>query len=64
LGAAGEGTSPGPSVPASGPGANRWQNMTPEQRAARAAEFEKMTPEQRAARRAQRQQQSGGQQTQ
>ncbi|HEY0824842.1 MAG TPA: hypothetical protein VGD76_13725, partial [Ramlibacter sp.] len=32
----------------------RWQNLTPEQRAARAAELEKLTPEERAERRRQR----------
>jgi multidrug efflux system membrane fusion protein len=60
MGAPGEGTSPGPTVPPSGPGADRWQNLTPEQRAARAAEWEQLTPEQRAERRKQRQQQSAG----
>ena len=61
MGAPGEGTSPGPTVPESGAGGvNRWQNMTPEQRAARAAEWQKLTPEQREARRRQRQQQAGG----
>ena len=34
---------------------NRWQNLTPEQRAARAAEFQKLTPEEREQRRKQRQ---------
>jgi multidrug efflux system membrane fusion protein len=64
MGAPGEGTSPGPSVPSPGPGANAWQNMTPEQRAARAAEYQKLTPEQREARRRQRQQQTGATQNQ
>jgi multidrug efflux system membrane fusion protein len=60
MGAPGEGTSPGPTVPPNGPGADRWQNLTPEQRAARAAEWQKLTPEQREARRHGRQQQSAG----
>ena len=39
---------------ASGPGGRRFQNLTPEERAARLAEFEKLTPEEREERRRQR----------
>jgi multidrug efflux system membrane fusion protein len=45
-------------------GAARWQNMTPEERAARAAEFQKLTPEEREARRRQRRDAAGGTGTQ
>ncbi|MEJ8838259.1 efflux RND transporter periplasmic adaptor subunit [Ramlibacter sp. AN1133] len=45
-----------PTASASGPGGRRFQNMTPEERAARLAEFEKLSPEEREARRQQRRQ--------
>lgn len=49
----------GEAAPAAGTGGDparpgRWQNLTPEQRAARAAEMEKLTPEEREERRRQR----------
>jgi len=44
------------SASASGPAASRFANMTPEERAARLAEFQKLTPEEREARRQQRRQ--------
>ncbi len=49
----------GGAAPAAGTGGDparpgRWQNLTPEQRAARAAELEKLTPEEREERRRQR----------
>jgi multidrug efflux system membrane fusion protein len=62
MGAAPDGAAAGPGAPAGG--ANRSQGLTPEQRAARAAEFQKLSPEEREARRRQRQQQGGGTQAQ
>jgi multidrug efflux system membrane fusion protein len=41
---------------ASGPGGNRFQNLSPEERAARLAEWQKLTPEEREARRRERRQ--------
>lgn len=42
---------------AAGEGGGRWPNLSPEERAARAAEFQKLTPEEREQRRQQRRQQ-------
>jgi multidrug efflux system membrane fusion protein len=56
------GAQPEGTAAASGPNAagNRFQNLSPEERAARMAEWQKLSPEEREARRRQRQQQNGG----